>query len=52
MSTHRSMNDYCDLIPINYYTLMLCCKTINNRNLNSNDNKLKVEKRNIFWAMV
>ena len=37
MSTHRSMNDYCDLIPINYYTLMLCCKTIINRNLNSND---------------
>ena len=37
MSTHRSMNDYCDLIPINYYTLMLCCKTINNRNLRKSD---------------
>ena len=39
MSNHRSMNDYCDLIPINYYTLMLCCKAINNRNLRKSDFK-------------
>ena len=25
------------MVPIDYYTLIICCKTINNRNLNSND---------------
>ena len=30
---------YCfvDLIPIDYYTLMLCCKTINDRNLRKSE---------------
>ena len=46
MNTHRSMNDCCsDLVPINYYTLMLCCKTINNRNLNSNDKRQQTKGR-------